>query len=264
MPQQGEIVSNKILQDAYRKIIFYAPEIAATAQPGQFVHVKIAELRDRLLRRPFSICNVDAKGGVTVIYKIVGTGTEVLAALPPGAVCNLLGPLGRPFTPCTSDELPVIVAGGYGAAATYLLAQRSPQPGVLLLGARSEADLILADDYRRLGFEVQLATNDGSAGTRGLVTELLAATVRRHADRKLRFYGCGPFGMLMALGRILTREGWDGELSLDHLMCCGVGACFACVVKVRDKKHPDGWRYARTCKEGPVFNAADVYYPEEQ
>ncbi len=263
MPQHGEIISNEILKDSYRKVVFYVPDIAAKTQPGQFVHVKIANLRDRILRRPFSICNVTPDGMLTVVYKVVGSGTEILAELPPGTVCDLMGPLGNPFTIGDDDELPVIVAGGYGSAATYLLAQRSPAKGILLLGARSSDDLILTEEFKSAGFEVRIATNDGSVGHHGLVTELVADVMRENPKRKMRFYGCGPFGMLMALGKMLTRGGMDGELSLDHLMCCGVGACFACVVKVKDESNADGWRYARTCKEGPVFQAHKVYYPEE-
>ena len=262
MPVNGEIISNRVLQDSYRQVEFYVPEICAKTQPGQFVHVKITGLRDRILRRPFSICNVNADGILTVVYKVVGTGTEVLAELPPGTVCDVMGPLGKSFSLPQSDELPILVAGGYGSAATYLLAQRSPVKGLLLLGARSKADLILTDRFAQVGFTVRTATNDGSHGIKGLVTDLVAAVIKENPGRKMRFYGCGPHGMLMALGRQILAAGYDGELSLDHLMCCGIGACFACVVKVKADT-PEGWRYARTCKEGPVFPAANVYYPEE-
>lgn len=256
----GEIISNDILQDDYYCVKFYAPEICDKTMPGQFVHVKIANLRDRILRRPFSICNVESNGVLTIAYKIVGAGTDALAKLQPGTICDLLGPLGNPFTLPGKDDIPVIVAGGYGSAATYILAQRSPRAGILLLGARSKNDLILTDEFARAGFEVRTATEDGSQGYTGRVTELLPAVFDQHTNVKRRFYGCGPTGMLMALGNILVDKGYnDGELSLDHLMCCGVGACFACVVKVK-ADNEDGWRYARTCKEGPVFKASEVYY----
>jgi len=261
MPAIGAIISNRVLQDAYRQIEFYVPDICRQTQPGQFIHLKINGLRDRILRRPFSICNVADDGILTVVYKVVGTGTEVLAELPPGTVCDLLGPLGKPFSLPQPDELPVLVAGGYGSAATYLLAQRSPVKGLLLLGARSRTDLILTDRFAAAGFTVRTATNDGSAGIKGLVTDLVTAVIQENPGRKLRFYGCGPHGMLMALGKQILAAGYDGELSLDHLMCCGIGACFACVVKVKADT-PEGWRYARTCKEGPVFPASRVYYEE--
>ena len=256
----GEIVSNELLQFDYFKVRFYAPEICRTARAGQFVHVRITDLRDRILRRPFSICDVGSDGRLTVIYKVVGEGTKKLATLKPGAVCELLGPLGVAFTPPSAGEVPVIVGGGYGSAAMYMLAKTAPEPGVVLLGARSKDDLLLIDEYRAAGFEVQLATNDGSAGRQGFVTALLPEVLRRFAGRSLRFYGCGPMPMLLALAKLLQEAGFEeGEISLDHLMCCGVGACFACVVKVRDGA---GWRYARTCSEGPVFKVKDVYLEE--
>jgi dihydroorotate dehydrogenase electron transfer subunit len=260
MPEPGEIISNSLLKDEYYKVVFHAPEISAKARAGQFAHVKIAGLRDRILRRPFSICDVDKRNEtLTIIYKVVGTGTEVLSELTPGAVCNIMGPLGKPFSEPEKDEIPVIVAGGYGSAATYLIAKNSKTPGILLLGARSEKDLILTENFREHSFEVKTATEDGSEGHKGLVTELLGPTIKENPDKKLHFYACGPEGMLMALGEMLQNMGLDGDLSLDHLMCCGVGACFACVIKVK-ADNEQGWRYARTCKEGPVFKASEVYY----
>ena len=257
----GEIISNERLQYDYYKVVFYAPEICAKAAPGQFVHVAIAHLRDRILRRPFSISNVTEGVELTVIYKVVGVGTKVLSELRAGEICNLLGPLGKGYSVPVEDETPILVGGGYGAAAMYLLARRSPNPGVVLLGARSAADLLLVDEYRALGFDVRIATNDGSVGKSGFVTALLDEVYAENEGKKLRFYGCGPMPMLLALSRLLLAHGCqDGEVSFDHLMCCGVGACFACVVKVKDG---DSWRYARTCNEGPVFLTKDVYFEEE-
>jgi dihydroorotate dehydrogenase electron transfer subunit len=259
--KNGEIISNELMGHGYYRIKFHVPEITATAQPGQFVHVQIATLRDRILRRPFSISNVE-NGSLTVVYKVVGDGTNVLSQLPPGMKCDLMGPLGNPYTLPKEDEVPVIVAGGYGSAATYLLARRSPRPGLLLLGARTEQDLILTDEFAATGYEVRCATEDGSRGAKGYVTALLDDVFEKYKAEKLRFYACGPTPMLLALGRILVERGYnDGELSLDHLMCCGVGACFACVVRVK-ADNEDGWRYARTCKEGPVFKADAVWYGE--
>ncbi len=254
----GTILSNQQLQGDYREVEFYAPEIAGSAVAGQFVHVRIDERRDCLLRRPFSIHDVTPEGGVRVVYKVVGTGTRHLAGLNPGAVCNLLGPQGRGFTAPAPDAVPVLVAGGYGAAATYLLARTARTGGVLLLGARSAGDVILTGRYRAAGFDVRVATNDGSLGQRGLVTDLLAGVEADYAGRKLFFYGCGPHPMLLALARYLQGRGLAGELSIDHLMCCGVGACFACVVKIKDGS-AGGWTYARACHDGPVFPAEQVY-----
>ncbi len=263
MPQPGEILSNRQLKGEYFKVEFYVPEICEKTAPGQFTHCQIARLRDRMLRRPFSICNVTDDGVLTVVYKVVGEGTEMLSTLPAGEVCNLIGPFGNGFSLPAENQIPLIVAGGYGSAATYLLAKNSPHSGILLLGARTEADLIMADDFAKLGFEVKVATDDGSIGHHGLVTELLEQTLLETPEANFHICGCGPEGMLMAMGKMLLAEGLNGELSLDHRMCCGVGACFACVVKVVDKSVLQGWRYARTCREGPVFKADEIYYGPE-
>ena len=259
MLENCKILNNSIIQGDYRKVVFHTEQIANQVKPGQFVHVQIAQLRDRILRRPFSVCDVADNGNLSIVYKIVGEGTEALAGLLKGEVCSILGPLGVPFTPPEKDEIPVIVAGGYGAAATYILAKHSLNKGVLLLGARTSDDIILTEYFEDISFDVRITTEDASLGEKGLVTSLISGVLSDFPEKKLRFYACGPHGMLMAVGQILLKMNLDGELSLDHLMCCGVGACFACVVKVKDC-NSDGWRYARTCSEGPVFKASQVYY----
>ncbi len=140
-----------------------------------------------------------------------------------------------------------------------MLGREAINSGAVLLGARNQSDLLLIEEYKQAGFEVRLATNDGSAGQKGLVTELLPQLFADYQGKKLRFYSCGPTPMLLAVSKLLTEQGYpNAEVSLDHLMCCGVGACFACVVKVK-ADNSDGFRYARTCYEGPVFMAEDVY-----
>jgi len=252
------IVSNEQLQNDYYRIKFDAPEMAAKSGPGQFVHVRIDERNDNILRRPFSIHNAE-NGIITVVYKVVGTGTARLKEKLPGDSCDLIGPVGVGFSTPDDGVIPVAVCGGYGAAATFMLTQRTKQPGVLLLGARSAADIILTRDYEERGFEVKVATDDGSMGHKGRVTELIDQLLAEKPGKKFFFYGCGPHPMLMALAKLLREKGLDGELSVDHIMCCGVGACFGCVVKVNDHAHPGEWMYARSCADGPVFKLADIY-----
>ena len=260
MSDNNTIISNDNLKGDYWRVRFSAPEVAVRSQAGQFVHVKLPLLSDRILRRPFSICDASDDGVLTLVYKVVGAGTERLSDLKPGDNCDILGPLGKPFSAPGPGTVPILVAGGYGSAATLLLAKRSQEKGILLLGARSKDDLILVDEYKALGFDVRTATNDGSDGHKGFVTELLDGAIAGLKGAKVAIYGCGPDMMLMALGRKALSLGVYAELSLDHHMCCGVGACFACVVRVKDGSGPDGWRYARACKEGPVFKAEDIYY----
>jgi dihydroorotate dehydrogenase electron transfer subunit len=260
MLENCKILKNECIGESYNRVVFSAPGICPKVKPGQFVHIQIANLREKILRRPFSICDVSKKGELTVIYKVVGEGTAVLATLPAETECSIMGPQGIPFSIPAKNEIPVIVAGGYGSAATYILAKNSPVPGKILMGARTSADLLLTDEFRKTGFEVLLATEDGSAGEKGYVTKLLETIIANPLSGNIRYYGCGPHGMLMSMGKMLVQNGLDGELSIDHLMCCGIGACYACVVKVKDETRIDGWRYARTCKEGPVFSAKNIFH----
>lgn len=256
--QTAPILRHDELAAGYRRIVFRIPEIAAHAQPGQFVHVRVPTLKDRILRRPFSISSADpAQGTVTVVYKVVGLGTAELACLKPGDACTVLGPCGNGYT-LRMDKTPVLVTGGYGSASTLFLAERLKGKGFVLMGARTESDLILREEYRALGYDVRLATNDGSAGHRGFVTELLEDALRDAGDAVI--YACGPKPMLYALGKTMLARAVETQLSLDQHMCCGVGACFACVIKVRDAASPDGFRYSRTCSEGPVYEAKEVWY----
>ena len=140
-----------------------------------------------------------------------------------------------------------------------MLTRQSKNGGILLLGARSEKDLLLTQEYSRAGFQVKIATDDGSAGIKGRVTDMFPELLEEYKGKKLFFYGCGPHPMLMALAKLMRENGLDGELSVDHIMCCGVGACFGCVVKVNDHAHPGEWMYARSCADGPVFKLADIY-----
>ena len=243
------LLANSRIQGDYYHASFAAPSIAKTAQPGQFIHVRIPELEHRVLRRPFSIYDVNDEN-VEIIYKVVGEGTQRLSQLFPGKELDLMGPLGTPFTPLPADS--AIVAGGYGCAATYLLAKRAEAKPTVLIGGRTAGDILLKQEYERLGCDVRISTDDGSMGTKGRVTSIIPEGIRWLAS-------CGPIPMLKALAAIMSERGIDGELSMDHAMCCGVGACFACVTKVK-ADNPDGWRYARICSEGPVFRAASLVF----
>ncbi len=261
MLENSQILRNRLIKGSYYQIDLCAPQIAEKAGPGQFVHIKINGLRDRILRRPFSIFKTGTDGTVSIVYKVVGQGTDMLSGLQPGTVCSLMGPLGKGFSIPGDYRTPVIAVGGYGCAATYILARRSG-PGILLMGARNSDELILTDEFEKIGFDVRVSTDDGSAGKKGFVTTLLEDFIELNSGDlgKYRFYACGPIPMLARTGKIILSHGIDAEISLDRHMCCGLGACFACVHKIKDEKSPDGWRYARICMEGPVFKASEVLF----
>jgi dihydroorotate dehydrogenase electron transfer subunit len=251
LEQTVQIVSNERDTGSYFQVVLRAPQIAPLVQPGQFAHVRVLPLKEALLRRPFSIFQVSADT-FSILYKTVGKGTDVLSRMQAGAELSVIAPLGRGFTvPQADGEEPLLVAGGYGMAALYLLAQRSPQKGIVFVGGRRRADILCEAEFRALGWEVRVTTEDGSQGERGLVTEPLLAELRRNAERR-RLFACGPTPMLKAVGRIAADFHAPAELSMDEPMCCGVGVCLTCVIPV---KVAGGWEYQRTCTEGPVFEA---------
>lgn len=254
--QTVKIVSNARDTDLYFRLVLRAPQIAPLVQPGQFAHVRILPLKDALLRRPFSVFQVK-QDTFSILYKSVGKGTEVLSRMKPGEEVSVIGPLGHGFTvPPVGGETPLLVAGGYGMAAMYLLAQRSPQKGIVFVGGRRRVDILCEAEFRALGWEVRATTEDGSLGEKGLVTQpLLAELQRSTVGRKL--YACGPTPMLKAVGKIAADFKLPAELSMDEHMCCGVGVCLACVIPI---KSSDGWEYQRTCTEGPVFDARDIVW----
>lgn len=258
----AKLVENGNLQDDYWQVVLKSPRIAPHIKPGQFVHTRLPGIKHRVLRRPFSVFNVNGDF-IHIVYKIVGEGTEHISTLKPDDELDLLGPLGNGFTLPPEDRQPIIVAGGYGAAATYLLARRSSVPPVCLIGGRSRKDVLLVEEFSRAGATVRVATEDASEGYCGMVTDLLE---RELADNPERFenepviYACGPEGMLLRVSEIVLEKEMNAEVSLDHAMCCGVGACFACVVKIK-AANEQGWRYVRTCTEGPVFKASELYLP---
>ena len=247
------LLKNSRIQADYYCAEFEVPAISSLAQPGQFIHVQIPDLAHRVLRRPFSIYDVEGEK-LRILYKVVGEGTRQLSSLSPGRELDVMGPLGRPFAPLPPNSL--VVAGGYGCAATYLLARRAEVKPLVLIGGRSQADILLKQEYEELGCKVLVSTDDGSMGMKGRVTELLVANYAGQGW----LASCGPIPMLKALADVMQKLDIKGELSLDQAMCCGVGACFACVTKVKDASLPDGWRYARICAEGPVFQAEQLIF----
>lgn len=243
----------------YREVVLDASDLARAAQPGQFVHVRIPSLEATALRRPFSISEARPDGRLRLLFKVVGRGTEALGRLTFRDRLQVMGPIGRGF-PLEPEGEPLLVGGGYGVAPLGFLAERLPRKGILFVGGRKAADILGLDVFRRLGWEVRVATQDGSMGERGFVTQPLdaALAVLAATGRKPELYACGPNGMLKAIGERAARVGCKAWLSLDQRMVCGVGACLACVQKLRG---PDGSeRLGRVCVDGPVFESREIVW----
>jgi dihydroorotate dehydrogenase electron transfer subunit len=252
--QTVQIISNERDTDLYFRLVVRAAQIAPLVQPGQFVHVRIPPLRDALLRRPFSIFQASGDT-LSILYKTIGQGTEVLSRMRSSEELSMIGPLGHGFTvPPPGGETPLLVAGGYGMAALYLLAQRSPQRGIVFVGGRRRVDILCEAEFRALGWEVRVTTEDGTHGEKGWVTQLLQAELERRAPGR-KLFACGPTPMLKAVGRLATEYNLPAELSLDEHMGCGIGVCLTCVVPI---KAGEGWEYQRTCTEGPVFDSRQI------
>lgn len=255
---QCKIRRQQPLTSQYWTLELEAGRIADAAQPGQFVHVRVPGLERASLRRPFSIYG--ARDGVLrILYKTVGRGTDALCRMLEDDSVQVIGPLGKGF-PLNPEGVPVLVAGGYGVAPLCFLASRLARKGLILVGGRTAEDILACDEFERLGWQVSVATQDGSLGEKGLVTAVLDRVLEQlKAEGKFpELYACGPDGMLKAVGARALSFGCRGWLSLDKHMVCGVGACLACVQNLRRE---DGTTWiGRVCHDGPVFEAREIVW----
>ena len=262
------ILSNAEVSPGYWRMRMTAPQEFASAAPGQFVMVRVNGAIDPLLRRPFGIFDVGVhlpaqSGAVSqpyfeMLYRVVGKGTAMLSALHETDLLDILGPLGTGFDLGTPGEEKLLVGGGVGLAPLYLLARElvGQSPVRLFAGGRTRDDVLCITEFERLGVECYTATEDGSLGECGLVTEAL---VRRldALTGKASIYACGPHGMLAAVARIAAERGIPCQVSLEGYMACGVGACLGCVApgSGHSAETPD---FRCVCTEGPVFEAGEL------
>ena len=214
--------------------------------PGQFVQVRVDGSPSTYLRRPISIHDVDFdQNEVALLVQQVGEGTRHLAAAETGDIINMVLPLGNGFSLPEKDEKVLLVGGGIGIAPLYYFAKMLNEKGIrpsLLLGGKSETDLIRLEEYRQLG-ETFVTTEDGSLGEKGFVTQ--HSVWQKQSFDKI--YVCGPKPMMKAVAKLAAEKDVWCEVSLENLMACGLGACLCCVEDTVDG-------HVCVCKEGPVFN----------
>lgn len=220
-------------------------------RPGQFAEVRVEGSSRTFLRRPISIHDYDEAGGtVDLLVQACGDGTRRLLCMHKGESLNVLLPLGKGFTLPEKDERLLLVGGGVGVAPLYFLGhwmrKRGQKPS-FLIGARSAGVLLRVDDFGRMG-ATYITTEDGSAGTRGFVTDHPIM-----GDKFTRWVVCGPESMMKAVGRRACEEGVECEVSLENRMACGLGACLCCVEKTKEGNR-------RVCTEGPVFNVKELLW----
>jgi dihydroorotate dehydrogenase electron transfer subunit len=269
-----EIVENvRLARDTYR-VRFRSPQIASRIVPGQFVMLRLADVSDPLIGRPLALYDtvLSAAGqpeSVDVVYLVKGKLTSRLWQMQPGQRIDVWGSLGNGFEHSGEAHL-IMVAGGIGQTPFLALAQEAlgkkrygdpPRDAAhagrvtFCYGARTADYFAGIEDFQRLGIDVRLATDDGSRGHHGLVTDLLKQALAE-GPSAARIVCCGPEPMMEAVARIAHEAKIPCEVSLETPMACGIGICFTCVAKVRQ---PDGgWDYKRTCVDGPVFDAAQI------
>ena len=205
--------------------------------PGQFVNIRV---QGQFLRRPISVCNI-ADGILTIIYKVVGVGTEAMSHLSVGTQLDVLTVLGNGYDLTKAGDEPLLVSGGVGVPPMYMLARQLREMGKavrVILGFNTKDEVFYEEEFRALGCDVTVTTVDGSHGVKGFVTNALDG-------QQSYYYTCGPLPMIKAL---LQAAGTNGEVSMEERMGCGFGACMGCTIQTTQGPK-------RVCKEGPVFPA---------
>ena len=236
--------ARQLTEDTYELVL--SGDTSAITAPGQFVNIS---LPGKFLRRPISICSWTKEGALMLLVKVVGGGTHDLVRCVPGTELDVLSGLGNGFDTAFGGDSPVLVGGGIGTAPMYGLAQRLLDQGrtpTVVLGFRSGKDAFYLEEFAALGCRLMIATEDGSMGTKGFVTDCL----RKLPDLSYVF-ACGPLPMLKAVHSLPGLTG--GQYSFEARMGCGFGACMGCTVPTKDG-------YKRVCKDGPILYQEEIVW----
>jgi len=235
---------------------FVAPEIVAAASPGQFVMIRAGSALEPLLRRPFSIGGTLQGELLLILYKVVGRGTALMAEVKKGDHLAVLGPLGRGFSQPRPGKRPILAAGGIGIAPLIFMAQAlSASRPLFLAGYRRAAERVPFDKFGLTEENLLIATDDGSAGHHGFVTDLLETRISQVEKAEVIVYACGPAAMLKKVAALTIAGQTSCQMSLEANMACGLGACQGCAVKA---SIPDRLTYYLVCKDGPIFPARAI------
>lgn len=275
--EDAALLSNEKVGPRLFSAVLHSPRIAAQVKPGQFVHMKIPQMEDHILRRPFSVYAADGVAGtLEVLYQTVGFGSELLSKLPVGTVFNLIGPIGHGWQLPEGASRILLAAGGVGAAPLFMLAEEAVRLGIevdVVLGAQTGDALVTRKRYAALlGCEegadsepcsvtgprgsLRCATDDGSFGFHGFCTVLVEQALEA-SEKEGEQYDyvavCGPVPVMRIASGMAADAHVPCEVSMEKLMACGIGACLSCVVDTVEGKR-------RACADGPVFDAQKVVW----
>ncbi len=237
-----EIKSNKKLTDSIFEMVLIGDTTSITA-PGQFINIKLDGF---YLRRPISICDYDDTS-ITIIYKVVGSGTEAMSKMNSGEKLDVLCGLGNGFDTTKALDKPVLIGGGVGVPPMYNLCKKlilENKKVTVILGFNKKDEIFYEDEFRKLGADVKVTTVDGSYGIKGFVTDALKETDYSY------FFTCGPMPMFKAIESTATTS---GQYSFEERMGCGFGACMGCSCKTK-------YGNKRICKDGPVLTREEIIW----
>jgi dihydroorotate dehydrogenase electron transfer subunit len=312
------LLHRKIAPDCFLMRLL-CPEIADLARPGQFFMLRVNELHDPFLRRPFTFARIlppkgrksrpEDEGAVEFYYKIVGRGTLLMTHLREGQRIDILGPLGNGFHEIADKSQAILIGGGIGIAPLIPWAEElrrekkqaasTLEEVIVLIGAMNKDQILGIREMKKIGFQPEVTTEDGSLGEKGMVTDLLEKKLSVFGHPSASLFACGPMPMLIRVAQIASQFDLPCQVLLESRMACGIGACLGCAVKVKDEgrsqqRRPEdfqttgknsstqeceesamglvgegnipviqeapAFRYARVCKEGPVFDATQVLW----
>lgn len=249
--EMARVISQKQIGTGIYDLTLQTEEIAPAAKAGQFVSLYCKD-GSRLLPRPISLCSIDRQNRtLRLVYRVAGKGTEEFSGLEEKDEVKILGPLGNGFE--LLEKKAFLIGGGIGIPPMLQLAKELNCEKTAVLGYRDE--LFLLEDFKAV-CDTYIATEDGSAGTKGNVLD----AIRENALSADVIYACGPTPMLRALRDYANEHNMECYISMEERMACGIGACLACVCKSKEKDGHTNVHNKRICKEGPVFNAKEVEF----
>jgi dihydroorotate dehydrogenase electron transfer subunit len=257
-----EILANTLLKEKRYFLELKVPKEFPLCAPGQFLHMRIEDSCDPLLRRPFSIHDFNpagkkGEGVIKIFYEVVGKGTALLSQKQSSSVVDVLGPCGHGFDLLKIEKAKkiYIVAGGMGMAPLYFLAKTLVhKKPVVLLGARTKDQLFAEPELKKLKLDVSISTEDGSEGTKGKITDVLSDLLKKDkTDGSTTICACGPKSMLAVVSELGRRYNIGVFVSMEEFMGCGLGACLGCVIRTVNG-------YKRICHDGPVFDSKELVW----